>query len=286
MGFLYICCVVLGITTVAYLSKLSARHNVPSFDFTLVLFTVASVFGYFFTKFTDVPSASYTSKLWIISTVAGIGGATAVFIFNRAVKTGHFGYSNAIYRSSFLIPVILSVVVFNAKLNVPIVTGILSILTSIFLVSWSDNAFNRVSGNIRWFLLIVSAFLMSGFPRIGQLLISHNKLNSSAYLFASYTASTVLLLIFYMFRSKRVHILALLYGSIAAFASFAGVYFTIEALHNLPASIVFPVTLSAPIILCMFISIFHKERIRPAGWTGVLLGITGILILSLQAYKK
>lgn len=286
MGFLFICCVVLAITTVAYLSKLSARHNVSSFDFTLVLFTVASLFGYFFAKLKDVPSVSYTAELWIISTVAGIGGATAVFIFNKAVRIGHFGYSNAIYRSSFLIPVILSIVVFNAKPNIPMFIGILSILTSIILVSWSDDAFNKVNCNIRWFILIVSAFLMSGMPRIGQLLISHNQLNSAAYLFASYTASSIVLLMLFMSRPKRVHVLALLLGSIAAFASFAGVYFTIESLRSLPASIVFPITLSAPIILGMFISFLHRERIRPAGWTGVLLGITGILILSLQAYSK
>ncbi|NLE02821.1 MAG: DMT family transporter [Fibrobacter sp.] len=286
MGFLYICCVVLGITTVAYLAKLSARHNVPSFDFTFVLFTVASVFGYFFAGFNRVSSSAYTIQLWLISIGAGFGGATAVFIFNRAVRIGHFGYSNAIYRSSFLIPVILSVIVYNAKLNLTTVAGIVSIVISIFLVSWSDNVFNRVNGNIRWFFFIASAFLMSGLPRMGQLLVSHNKLNSSAYLFASYTASAVLLLIIFLFKPKKIHLLALLYGTIAAFASFAGVYCTIEALRNLPASVVFPVTLSAPIILGMLISFLHKERIRPAGWAGVFLGITGILILSFQAYKK
>jgi drug/metabolite transporter (DMT)-like permease len=288
MSFIYISLVVLGITTVAFLAKLSAKNNVSSFDFTFVMFAAAGVMGYFFAKLNNVDSADYTVELCCVSVIAGTGGAAAVFIFNSAVRIGHFGYSNAIYRSSFLMPVILSVIFFKSTLNFTTIAGILSILISIFLVSWSYDAFTKVKGksNIRWFLMIICAFVSSGLPRIGQLLISHNKLNSFAYLFASYAAGFILLIILFLFRQKHLNALALLYGSIAAFASFVGVYCTIEALKLLPAAVVFPVTLSTPIMLGMLISLFYRERIRPAGWAGVALGIVGILILSLQAYMK
>jgi len=288
MGFIYISLVVLGITTVAYLAKLSAKNNVSSFDFTFVMFAVAGVLGYFFAKLNNVDTADYTAQLICVSVIAGIGGATAVFIFNNAVRIGHFGFSNAIYRSSFLMPVILSVMAFGSTLNIITIAGILFILTSIFLVSWSNDAFAGVRGNsnIRWFLMIICAFVSSGLPRIGQLLISHNRLNSSAYLFASYAAGFILLLIFFLFRRKGVKTRSLLYGSLAALASFVGVYCTIEALKLLSAAVVFPVTLSAPIMLGMLISFIYRERIRLAGWIGVSLGICGILILSFQAYMK
>jgi drug/metabolite transporter (DMT)-like permease len=288
MGFIYISLVVLGITTVAYLAKLSAKHSVSSFDFTFVLFAVASVLGYFFARLNNVPTADYTAQLIRVSVIAGMGGATAVFIFNNAVKIGHFGYSNAIYRSSFLIPVILSVILFRSTLNITTIAGILSILISIFLVSWSNDAFARGRGNStsRWFLMIIGAFVSSGLPRIGQLLISHNRLNSFAYLFVSYAAGFILLLIFYLFKPKRFKARSLFYGSLAAFASFVGVYCTIEALKLLSAAVVFPVTLSAPIILGMLISFMYRERIRLAGWTGVSLGICGIMVLAFQAYMK
>jgi len=288
MGFIYISLVVLGITTVAYLAKLSAENNVSSFDFTFVLFAAANILGYFFAKLNNVDTADYTAQLMFVSVIAGIGGATAVFIFNHAVRIGHFGYSNAIYRSSFLMPVIVSVIVFGSTMNITTVAGILSILISIFLISWSNDAFAKVpgNGNIRWFLMIICAFVLSGLPRIGQLLISHNRLNSAAYLFVSYAAGFILLLIFLLFRRKRMKTRSLFYGSIAAFASFVGVYCTIEALKLLSAAVVFSVTLSTPIILGMLISFIYRERIRPAGWVGLSLGVCGILILSLQAYMK
>ncbi|HEX2957885.1 MAG TPA: DMT family transporter [Chitinispirillaceae bacterium] len=287
MGFIYILFVVLGITTVSYLGKLSAKSSVPSFDFTIAMFAAATILGYVFSKLNNVGPASYSGELWLISIFAGIGGAAAVFLFNNAVRYGHFGYSNAIYRSSFLIPVILSIAAFKATLTVTTIIGILSILVSIFLVSWSNDTFKRVNGknNITWFFMILCAFIASGSPRIGQLLISYKKLNSSAYLFASYAAGFILLLLCFLFRRKQLNIRALFYGSIAALASFAGVYFTIEALKILPAAIVFPLTLSVPILLGMLISFIYKENIRPAGWVGVALGVFGILILSFQTYR-
>lgn len=288
IGFVYIALVVLGITTVAYLAKLSAKNGVSSFDLTFVMFTAASVLGYFFAELNDAGKQHYTGEMYFASAIAGIGGATAVFMFNHAVRVGHFGYSNSIYRSSFLIPVIFGVVFFKYKLSIANIAGIVFILTSIFLISWSNDAFTKGKGssNSLWFLLILCAFMLSGLPRIGQLLVSRDGLNSFAYLFMSYAIGFVLLLIFFSFRRKRVKGLALLYGSLAAFASFVGVYCTLEALKLLPASIVFPVTLSTPIMLGMLISFIYGEKNRLDGWIGVVLGICGILILSFEVYMK
>jgi drug/metabolite transporter (DMT)-like permease len=288
MGFLYVSLVVLGITSVAYLAKLSAKNNVSSFDLTFVMFAVATVLGYFFAVLNNAETQHYTGKLYFASAIAGLGGATAVFIFNHAVRIGHFGYSNAIYRSSFLIPVVFSVVFLGEKPSIASFAGILFILTSILLISWSNDAFTKgkINSNSLWFLLIVWAFTLSGLPRIGQLLISRNKLNSFAYLFMSYAIGFILLFIFFLIRRQRVKGLALLYGSLAAVASFVGVYCTLEALKLLPAAVVFPVTLSAPIMLGMFISFIYRERNKLTGWIGVFLGICGILILSLEVYLK
>jgi len=286
MGFIYISLVVLGITSVAYLAKLSAKKGVSSFDLTFMMFAAASVLGYFFAEFNKVGSTCYTMELWSVSVIAGIGGSLAVFVFNNAVRIGHFGFSNAIYRSSFLIPVVVGVIFFGSKLNITSTTGILAILASIVLISWSNNAFTKGPNNIQWFFLSLCAFALSGLPRIGQILISHNRLNSFAYLFASYAAGFIPLLIFFLFKRKRIKTQALLYGNCAALASFMGVYCSIEALKLLPAAVVFPITLSAPIILGMFISFLYKERIRLTGWIGVFIGMCGIFILALQTYIK
>ena len=287
MGIIYILLVVMGITSVAFIARLSARKGVTPLDLTFILFLAATVLGYFWAAYNDVPSGAYSKQLLLIAALAGAGGAGAVFVFNHAIRIGHFGFSNAIYRSSFLIPVIVSFVVFNTKVHWLAASGILLILVSIFLISWSNDSFGRGrKTEFIWFLVIVSAFLLSGLPRIGQLLISRNKLNPSAYLFASYAAGFLLLMVFNIFSGKfRINKWAAIYGSIAAFASFVGVYCTIAALASLPAFVVFPVTLSAPIMLGMLISRLLKEKTTIKGWIGVAVGLTGILILALYLYN-
>lgn len=288
MSVVYLLLVVIAITAVAYLAKLSAKNGVSSFDLTFVMFAAASVLGYFFSAFNRVGEAGYTPELFAVSAMAGVGGATAVFVFNQSVRMGHFGYSNAIYRSSFLIPVVFSVVFFRVMLDIVTLSGIVLILTSIILVSWSNDAFARdkKKSNLPWFFMIIGGFALSGLPRIGQLLISSYKLNSFAYLFASYAFGFVLLLIIFLARWKRIKSRALCYEILAALASYVGVYSTIEALKQLPAAVVFPITLSAPIMLGMIISFLYGERIRWAGWVGVLTGICGITMLSLRIYAK
>lgn len=288
MSVIYLLLAVCGITTVSYLAKLSAKKGVSSLDLTWVMFAAASVLGYFFVKFNSVEQSSYTPELLAVSAMAGLGGATAVFVFNQSVRMGHFGYSNAIYRSSFLIPVVFSVVFFGATLNIVTMAGIALIVASIFLVSWSNDVFAADPGenNLLWFFMIIGAFALSGLPRIGQLIISAYKLHSLAYLFASYAFGFIPLFIFFLAGRKWPGTWALFYGILAALASYVGVYCTIEALKQLPAAVVFPITLSAPILLGMVISFLHREKIRPAGWIGVLAGICGITVLAVRIYTK
>ena len=287
MGILHLILVVLAITSVSWIGKLSVKRGVGPLDLTFVMFLSATLLGCFWTLVNRVALSDFTSQLWVISAVAGIGGVSAVFVFNHAIRLGHFGYSNAIYRSSFLVPVVYGIFFLNSRFHFMTGLGIALILTAVFLVSFSNDSFHwrkDAGREFRWFCVIFTAFLMSGLPRIGQLLISVNKLNSSAYLLASYAAGFGVIL----FCVKRISLnrWAWIYGSLAAAASFAGVFCTIEAIKSIPAYVVFPVTLSAPILLGMGISRLYREKIRKLGIAGIGLGVLGIVILAFEVYGK
>lgn len=287
MGFLYIFLVVLSITAVALIAKLASQRGVDAFGLSASLFIVATIFGAG-VLWWHLP-AKLTPCALVVSAVAGIGGAFAVLGFNVAVRQGHFGFSNAIYRSSFLIPVVYSVLFLNASLKWTTVAGIGLILSAIFLMSWSVNSFKK--GNrleFRWFVLIVLSFALSGAPRIGQTLTSLYGVDFYLYLFVSYAFGAA---IFMVELWRRKHLLslgkavgtgALGWGTGAAIASYVGVFCTLKSLETLKPQIVFPISLSGPIILGVLLSlVLFREKIRFAGWIGVVLGIGGITVLSI-----
>ncbi|MBI4976558.1 MAG: DMT family transporter [Spirochaetes bacterium] len=281
MGFLYTLFVVAGITAVALIGKLSARKGIPALDLSFVIFSAATVMCAVWLRFSGASGSSFTAPVIMYAVVAGIGGSLAVFLFNHAIRIGHFGFSNAIYRSSFMMPVLFSMIFLAARLRYTTVAGIMIIVTAIFLMSWSNGSFaSGQSGGWRWFLVIAAAFVLSGLPRIGQLLTNTHKENFFVYLFLSYAAGAIALIPAVVAR-RRVDKRALAYGSIAAAASIVGVYCTLMALNHLPAYVVYPITLSAPIMLGILISYYFKEKIKPWGWIGILLGISGILILAI-----
>jgi drug/metabolite transporter (DMT)-like permease len=223
-----------------------------------------------------------TGKAVLISCIAGFGGGFAVLAFNAAVREGHFGFSNAIYRSSFLVPVVYSVCFLNAKLKATTVLGIALVLSGIFLISQSSSSFEKGrKGEWRWFLLIIAAFLLSGAPRVGQTLTSLLKIDYVVYLFLSYLSGSLTLLVF-VFARRSFETAALAWGTGSAIASYAGVFCTLKALEELSPPVVFPISLSAPILLGVLLSLaLFKEKIRAGGWSGIALGIAGISILAI-----
>jgi len=279
MGLIYLLIVVLAITATALISKLAARRNIGALDLATALFGISTVLGA--AVLYGQPRAPWTSPEIFFSALAGLGGAGAVLAFNRAVREGHFGYSNAIYRSSFLIPVLYAVWFLNAPLHPATLGGIVCILAGIFLMSHSTVPAAGGETPWRWIGLILLAFLLSGAPRVSQTLTHASKGNYYHYLFLSYLVGTVALGGITLLR-RRFNPAALPWGAGSAVASYLGVLGTLKALERLTPHVVFPISLAAPIILGVLLSLgMFRERITPRGWLGVSSGVTGILVLAI-----
>ena len=163
MGWIYLTVVVLAITATAVFAKLAAIRQITPLDLAVSLFTVSTLFGLLVLG-PQMP-LKMTRETLLISLAAGVGGGFAVLAFNAAVRAGHFGFSNAIYRSSFLVPVLYSVLFLGAALRLTTIIGIMLILAGFFLISQSTASFERGrKAELRWFFLIMAAFLLSGAP--------------------------------------------------------------------------------------------------------------------------
>jgi drug/metabolite transporter (DMT)-like permease len=283
MEWVYVSLVVLGITSVAFLAKLADRRGVTAMDLSLTLFGASTLLGIGFLLWKPAPLTDVSLTSILTAGIAGMCGGLAVFAFNAAIRRGPFGFSNAIYRSSFIVPVVFSLLFLAESLRTTTATGIISVLAGVFLMSWSADSFDvKQPSAFRWFLVILTAFLLSGGPRIGQTLTARWKLDYGLYLFVSYLAGFLVLTVPALIRRRRFSLKSIPFGTGAAAGSFLAVFCTLKSLETLPKSVVFPVTLSGPIVLGTLLSLsVFRERIRPAGWIGIALAVAGILVLSI-----
>ena len=281
MAYIHIFIVIMGITCVGFFTTLASRKGIPGGDMVLSLFGLSTVIG--FAVFLLGKKAAFSADTTWIALLAGFGGGIAYFLFNAAVKNGHYGFSNAIYRSSYLIAVVFSVLVFKERISLLKIAGIILTTSSIFIISYSNDSFTknaRKTGALRWFGIILLSFFLSAMPRIGQNTVSAFKLDKAFYLFLSYAPAAMVFLVLAI-RKGSFDKRALLYGGIGAIGSYASVYSTISAINSLGGVVVFPVTLTGPIILGLILSVvFFKERIKPLGYAGIALGAAGIILLS------
>jgi len=280
MGFLFLFVVILAITATALIAKLASRKSITALDLSTSLFGVSAVIGAVILY--DQLPVKVTAQAVLFSAVAGIGGSLAVLAFNRAIRTGHFGISNAIYRSSFLVPVVYAVLFLHSPLKFTTSGGILCILAGIFFMSRSTAPFAAEQHpDSRWLCLILLAFLLSGAPRVGQTLTNLCNENDYLYLFLSYFVGAVILVGITLQRGT-FNPASLTWGTGAAVASYIGVFCTLKALEVLNPHVVFPISLTGPIILGILLSLFFfREKITRQGWLGISFGIAGILILAI-----
>ena len=282
MHLLYLAITIIGLTCTGFLSKLAQRKKISALDFTTSMFTSSSLIGLFF-LFAAAKniSFSFSGNVILLSLLAGIGGSIAFYLFNYSLRIGHYGFSYAIYRNSFIVPIAFSVIFLNDPVKSSDWMGISLIVIAMFLVSYSKNYNFKKDKYPVWLIIVFSSLILSGMPRIAQKMVSLLKENSFSYLFLSYLAGTVLL-IGLNAAKKSFNKLAIPYGILAGIASYLGVYFTIKSLDLLPVKIVFPVTLSSPIIITILLSsVFFKEKLKIPGFAGILLGIAGIVLLYL-----
>ncbi len=281
VAYIHIVIVILGITCVGFFTTLASRKGIPGGDMVLSLFGLSTLIG--LGVFLLDKKATFSADVTWLALLAGFGGGIAYFLFNAAVRNGHYGFSNAIYRSSYLIAVVFSVLVFKESISFQKLGGIILTTTSIFVISYSNESFSKHAGKtgaLRWFGIILLSFFLSSMPRIGQNTVSAFKLDKTVYLFLSYAPAALLFLILAI-RKGSFDKRALLYGGIGAIGSYVSVFSTISAINKLGGVVVFPITLTGPIILGLILSVaFFKEKIRPLGYAGIAIGATGIILLS------
>jgi len=285
MGWIYLGLVVVGFTAMNFVMKLGSLKGHSSPALTASLFSAASLFCLAVLLISGQPLQS-SSPVVLLAVGGGVGGAGAYFFFLSALKIGPYALTISIYTMAFLIPVVFSMAVWDRPLNAAAGAGLALIVAGVALISSSAAAGKNEARAVwtKWLVLLGIAFVLTGIPQIAQAAAARlGAINLWYFLFLTFLSGSVALWTFLYIKRMAPRRGVLVYGGLAGLASVAGNMFTLQALGKLPEPVVFPVSLAGPVIGAVLLSVlFFREKTKPLGYLGILLGLGGIILLALS----
>src|SRR5512137_2292124 len=128
MGWIYLGLVVVGFVAMNFVMKLGSLKGHSSPALTAALFACAAVLCLAVLVVSGQPL--YVSAPVVRLAIAGgIGGAIAYFFFLSALKAGPYALTISIYTMSFLIPVVVSIIIWSSPFDRSTVLAIVMIVS-------------------------------------------------------------------------------------------------------------------------------------------------------------
>jgi drug/metabolite transporter (DMT)-like permease len=285
MGWIFLLLVIVGYIAMNFIMKLGSLKGHGSPALTGSLFATAALYCLIVVLISGKPLL-VSPKLVLLAIAGGSCGAIAYFLFLSALKIGNYALTISIYTMSFLIPVIFSIVFWKRPLGTLLAGGILFILVGITMISWAGSARKERKAGLwpKWIAFLGGAFVLTSVPQIVQAAaVRMGAINLWFFLFLTFTSGAVFFALYFALTRMKLAWRVFSFGALAAAGSVAGNLFSMKALSLLPETIVFPMSLAGPIIGAVLLSLlFFREKIKPLGYAGIIIGLGGMILLTLK----
>ncbi|HPC87951.1 MAG TPA: EamA family transporter [Candidatus Saccharicenans sp.] len=285
MGWLFLLLAIAGYVAMNFVMKLGSRRGLNSSELTGSLFALASLYCLLILIFSG-QALNFTPAVILLALAGGAGGAVAYFFFLQALKIGSYALTISIYTMTFLNPVIFSIIFWDRQVTTLITLGILLIIAGIIFISLAGSTPESQKSGLflKWLIFLTATFFLTGIPQISQAAaVRLAEINLWSYLFVTFLAGALVFIIYLAAKKTKLPRQALSTGALAAAGSVAGNFFTLKALTGLPEPVVFPVIQAGPIIAAVILSLaYFKEKIKPGAYFGIILGLAGIILLTLS----
>ncbi|MBU2515297.1 DMT family transporter [bacterium] len=242
----------------------------------------------FFEEFSRVVSLNSgvlsVTGSWIWSLLVGILNGVfflfALIVFQKSIGENGIALSAMSSRLGVLIPMSISIILWNELPNRFQVFGIILAICSIVLVNLNFN--QGRSGNVKPSLIML--FIFAGGGIFCNKLFQKYALLQYKNLFLFFVFTTALLISLYFLRTKheQANRNDILVGIVVGVFNLLSNYFMILALNELKASVVFPIT-SAGAIIMMTLGgwLFFKEHLRPKDLVAVIMTLFALVLINI-----
>ncbi|RJE90588.1 hypothetical protein D3P07_00305 [Paenibacillus sp. 1011MAR3C5] len=256
--------------------------------------------------------ASFSSSLRISPSSVGTGMlygidfALTMILYAKALTCGPLSYSSFCFSASMLIPVAASSMLWGEKLSLPQVIGIVLFLLSFYFILVVDAGRKGESARPekRWYGYALGAFVLNGllsvFGKLQQIVVGGE---TAAFLGIGFLSAAAVALLAALVLSGRRRRPDRAKGSaslgsilqqapssgfpwlvILALAATTGIGngLVVWLTPKLAGAYLFPTINGSVIVGLLFASrVVYGERLTAAGWTGALIGVAAVILVSL-----
>jgi drug/metabolite transporter (DMT)-like permease len=285
MGWLFLVLAILGFVAMNFVMKLGSLKGHSSPLLTSSLFALASFYCLLLLVFSG-QALKISTPVVLLAVAGGVGGAIAYFFFLNALRIGIYALTISIYTMTFLNPVVFSIIFWKSRITTLIALGIICIILGIILISLAGSTpeSQKTGVYLKWIIFLAASFFLTGIPQISQAAaVRLTAINLWFYLLLAFLSGALIFMLFFAVKKVRIPRKVFSFGALAAAGSVAGNFFTMKALTRLSEPVVFPVIQAGPIIAAVLISIyFFREKIKPLAYFGIMLGLAGIILLTMK----
>lgn len=233
-----------------------------------------------------------TLSLLIISALSGLTTAMFVVFWLFAVRKGAYVLVDVFLTLGTLISAILSIIFYDAEFTLFDGVGFaLLFIAAIVMCSYSAQIKTKIS--ITALLLLVIVAVANGVSDFTKEIFNRelgHKYSASTFNFYTFLFSAIALFFAYLFSKdskeskeniKNINSKGMLYIILMSICLFLNSFFKTLASRDLDMTLVAPLSQGAALILITVMSaIFFGEKIKPRCVVGVILAITGLMIMN------
>jgi drug/metabolite transporter (DMT)-like permease len=244
----------------------------------------ACAFGIFtYTKPLDIHQI--VNEKWFYGAI--VLGMLFIAIFNvmaiTAQKNG-LSVASVATKMSVVIPVIFGVLIYNEKLNLALIFGIVLALSSVYLTSSKSNTVSNLKRNLIFpiFLFIGSGVIDTTIKYFQTNYMAKDDISVfSATVF--FIATLVGILQLAIKKKLAIDVKTLIGGIILGLVNFGSLYFIIKSLQldGWSSATVFTLN-NVGIVMCSTLvgRFFFKEHLLLKNWIGIAIAIVSIIIIT------
>lgn len=283
----YIALSVLFNTVLFVIFKLFKKYDIDVFPALVINYFTAFLVGLFFNI--NAFSISETSeKPWLIgSFLLGFLFISVFYVTALTSQRNGLSVASVASKMSVIIPVIFGVILYDDKMGLFKVIGIILALFAVYLTSKKDNGDAKKGSLLFPILLFFGAGIIDTSIKLFQnnyVAPSDISLFSTFTFLMAFTAGILIIVVRIFVNPVKINLKSIIGGILLGLPNYFSLYFMVKMLEtkNMDSSTIFTIHNVTIVILSTIIGVFiFKEKIKKQNIIGIIIALVAIFLVSI-----